>query len=144
MAKVFIAQGPAVLDRITHQSFDWRNLIISKQIAPTLRTSALADDTTLYPLYPNGDYGNLTTHLLGASNWLAGIDIDKFNGSDIGARVAQAAASINADFLSPVGTAYASLATDPTLAGYIPFVNKSMVDTAHSLGIDVKPWTVNK
>lgn len=122
----------------------WENLILSKQMMPELRTSALADDTTLYQLYPNGDYGNLSTHLPGPGNWLAGINIDSFNGSTIGARVAQAAASIKADFLSPVGTAYASVSQDPATSGWIPFTNKPMVDTAHALGIDVKPWTINR
>lgn len=53
----------------------------------------------------------------------------------------QAAASIGADFLSPVATAYASPVADPALPGYIPFTNKTMVDAAHRYGMQIKPWT---
>lgn len=123
----------------------------------------MCDDTTLYkPLSP-GVGGNLTTHGSGASNWLAGIDIDSFNGSTVAERVGeslhvgksktpadlrsdpvQAAVSIGADFLSPVATSYASPVNDPALPGYIPFTNKTMVDAAHRVGMQVKPWTPNR
>jgi hypothetical protein len=72
------------------------------------------------------------------------IDIDSFNGSTIPERAAQAAASINADFLSPVATSYASNVTDVNLPGFIPFTTKPMVDMAHELGLAVKPWTPNR
>jgi hypothetical protein len=104
----------------------------------------MAHVPVLTPVYrnpTNTTTGNLTVHGVGASNWLAGIDIDTFSGSTIGERVARAAHSINADFLSPVATSYASLSADPAVKGWIPFVNKTMVDTAHSLGMGVKPWT---
>jgi hypothetical protein len=121
MGAIFVAQGEDVVDRITHQSFDvsvhclpaegwtitdrqWRTLIISKRDFPSLRTSALCDDTTLYKPLSEGQDGNLTTHGVGASNWLAGIDIDSFEGETVGERVARAAHSIKADFLSPVAT----------------------------------------
>ncbi|CED84305.1 plc-like phosphodiesterase [Phaffia rhodozyma] len=133
-----------LIDRITHQSFDWRSLIISKKVIPDLRTSALCDDTTIYAHLASGAAGNITTHGKGPSNWLAGIDIDSFNGSTPNARVAQAAASIGADFISPVGTAYGSPVVDVSMAGYIPFVTADMVNTAHGLGVGVKPWTVNR
>lgn len=77
------------LDRILFQSFDWRTLILSKAKLPELRTSALFDDTTLWK-YPEGaKTGNLSTHGLGPSNWLAGIDIDSFNGSTVAERVGE-------------------------------------------------------
>lgn len=85
--------------------------------------------------------GNLTTHGKGPSDWLAGIDVDSFPGSTVGERVARAAKSIKADILSPVVVAYASKVNDPSLPGYIPFTNKTMVDVAHQLGMLVKPWT---
>ncbi|WVO17783.1 hypothetical protein L204_105481 [Cryptococcus depauperatus] len=143
MGKIFMAQGADVVDRITHQSFDWRSLKISKEKYPTLRTSALCDDTTIYKRLSDGTDGNLTTHGTGPSNWLAGIDIDSFQGDTIGERVARAAHSINADFLSPAATSYASSTgvQDPIQDGWIAFTNKTMVDTAHSLGLQVKPWT---
>lgn len=53
--------------------------------------------------------GNLTVHGQGPSNWLAGLDIDSFQGATIGERVARAAASIKADILSPVGSAAVSI-----------------------------------
>jgi len=59
---------------------------------------------TVYKLLAPGEPGNLTTHGTGASNWLAGIDIDTFPGATIGERVARAAASINSTILSPVAT----------------------------------------
>lgn len=144
MGKIFVAQGADVVDRITHQSFDWRALIISKKDFPTLRTAALCDDTTIYRNPVEGVAGNLTTHGQGAGNWLAGIDIDTFEGATVGERVARAAHSIKADFLSPVGTSYASPVPDPAQDGWIPFTNKTMVDTAHALGLGVKPWTANR
>ncbi|KAJ9099946.1 hypothetical protein QFC21_003953 [Naganishia friedmannii] len=138
MVTLYKSLGPSIIDRITHQ---WRSLIISKQVLPSLRTSALCDDTTLYKPLSVGQDGNLTTHGNGPSNWLAGIDIDSFNGSTVAERVVQAAASIGADFLSPVATAYASPVADPALPGYIAFTNKTMVDAAHRHGMQIKPWT---
>ncbi|KAM0792146.1 hypothetical protein ACM66B_004845 [Microbotryomycetes sp. NB124-2] len=131
------------VDRVTHQSFDWRALIESKKVAPQLRTSALCDDTTLWAYPAGGTTGNLTTHGTGPSNWLAGIDIDdkQFTGATPGERAAQAAASIKADYLSPVGTSYASAESDPAVEGWIPFTTPAMVETAHNLGLKVAVWT---
>lgn len=56
----------------------------------------------------------------------------------------QAAASIGADFISPVATAYASPVNDPALPGFIAFTNKTMVDAAHRYGLQIKPWTPNR
>ncbi|GAA5998714.1 uncharacterized protein JCM10292_007180 [Rhodotorula paludigena] len=137
------ARGDDVIDRVTHQSFDWRSIILSKERLPSLRTSALCDDTTIYA-YPEGETtGNLTVHGEGAGKWLAGINIDDFEGETIGERVARAAASIKADVLSPVATSYASPVASADLEGWIPFVNSTMVDTAHELGIKTHVWTPN-
>ncbi|ORY78424.1 PLC-like phosphodiesterase [Leucosporidium creatinivorum] len=137
-------RGEGFIDRITHQSFDWRAIIESKKVMPSLRTSALCDDTTIWA-YPEGETtGNLTVHGNGPSNWLAGIDIDSFPGSTPQERVAQAAASINADILSPVATSYASNVTDVNMPGFIPFTTKAMVDEAKKLGMKVEPWTPNR
>ena len=71
----------------------------------------------------------------GVFPWLAGVDLNKFPGSDWGTRVSQAARSIQAATLSPVG-------------GILPtpgmFTNKEMVDEAHKLGLTVVPWTVSQ
>lgn len=69
---LFKTFDPALVDRITHQSFDWRSIKESKVLMPELRTSALFDDTTIYKNPSEGKPGNLTVHGTGASNWLAG------------------------------------------------------------------------
>jgi glycerophosphoryl diester phosphodiesterase len=62
------------------------------------------------------------------------------------ATTVQAAASIGADIISPVGTAYASAAgaLDPEQQGWIGFANQTMVDAAHKVGMAVQPWTPNR
>lgn len=82
---------------------------------------------------------SLTIPLLSIS-----IDVDSFSGATIPERAAQAAASISADILSPSGTSYGSLAVDPSMKGYVAFTTKAMVDMAHSLGVKVIPWTINR
>lgn len=80
-----------------------------------VRATGVADLTrkSVYkPLAP-GVNGNLTTHGTGSSNWLAGIDIDSFPGSTVGERVARAAHSIGADFLSPVATSVSGIVPLP-------------------------------
>lgn len=59
----------------------------------------------VYKPLATGSGGNLTIHGTGPGNWLAGLDIDTFEGETIGERIARAAKSINADFLSPTATA---------------------------------------
>ncbi|TDL28770.1 PLC-like phosphodiesterase [Rickenella mellea] len=117
---------------ITYQSFDWRTLIEMKKLNPTMPTSALVDDETA------------VMQDKGISPWLAGIDLSRFNASTFGERLAQAAHSIRADILSPSAESYVSPEPDPTMAGYIPFTTKEMVDKAHELGLAVKPWTINR
>lgn len=70
---------------------------------------------------------------LGVSPWLAGIDLETFPGRSQGAKIAQAAHSIGATILSPSALS----------AHGEPYTTKEMVDNAHSLGLEVKPWTVN-
>jgi glycerophosphoryl diester phosphodiesterase len=96
-------------------------------------------DTTVYASQQN------ISATSGPSAWLQ-LDVDSFNGSTVGERVAQAAASINADILSPSGLAYNGNLTllDPTFPGYETFTTEAMVDTAHALGLSVKVWTVNR
>nr|GAT47326.1 PLC-like phosphodiesterase [Mycena chlorophos] len=104
---------------ITFQSFDWRSLIAMKKLDNSIITSALAEyDTTVI-------YGR------SLSPWLAGVDINAFPGS-FGAKLAHAAHAINASILSP--SAYKS---------NLSLTTHEMVETAHSLGMQVKPWTVN-
>lgn len=35
-------------------------------------------------------------------------------------------------------------ALDPTYPGYVSFVNSSMIETAQSLGLTVKPYTIDR
>lgn len=110
----------------------------------------------------------------GPSDWLAGLNIDYFEGDSVGAKLVQAAHSIGAvslmglvqhfdldpradpdkglrcyrlpqEVVSPSAGSDASAkgALDPSYPGYVSFVNASMVDTAHKLGMVVKPWTVD-
>lgn len=46
-AALFEPRGAEFMDRITHQSFDWRSLIESKRVMPSLRTSALVSHQRL-------------------------------------------------------------------------------------------------
>ncbi len=54
-------------------SFDWRNLVHIQKIAPEIATGFLTIDTPRL--------SNLKPNQPGASPWLAGLDIDAFNGS---------------------------------------------------------------
>ncbi|PFH46642.1 hypothetical protein AMATHDRAFT_183195 [Amanita thiersii Skay4041] len=127
----FVASGydPS---HITYQSFDWRTLVGMKALDPRFATAALMDDTTIKP------------GATGVSPWLGGIVIQDFPGGSVGAQVANAANSINADILSPTATATTSPVDDPSLPGYIPFTTKDMIDAAHADGMSVLPWTVSR
>ncbi|KAJ7462755.1 PLC-like phosphodiesterase [Mycena galericulata] len=107
---------------ITFQSFDWRSLIAMKKLDPAMIISALIDyETTL-------------TSENGLSPWLAGLDLERFPGSSLGVKIANAAHFINASILSP--SAYESV---PGRS----LTTKNMVDRSHQVGMLVKPWTVN-
>ena len=74
------------------------------------------------------------------SKWLAGLRIDEFPGANIGAKIANAAAYIGADILSPIAISSGGTGSDPN---YIPFTTKDMIRRSHELGIEVIPWTVS-
>ncbi|KAK1215290.1 hypothetical protein PQX77_022108 [Marasmius sp. AFHP31] len=117
--------------KITYQSFDWRTLVGMKALDPSIKLAALADPTTL--VGPNN-----TT-----SAWLAGITLDPTSNVSLGIQLTNAAKQIDADILSTADIANAT-APDPTQPGYVPFTTKEMIDRAHELGMQVKPWTVNR
>ncbi|KAJ8091681.1 hypothetical protein PM082_020916 [Marasmius tenuissimus] len=121
----------AYYDKITYQSFDWRTLVGMKALDPSIKLAALADPTTL--VGPNN-----TT-----SAWLAGIALDPTSDVSLGIQLTDAAKQIDADILSTADIAN-STAPDPTQPGYIPFTTKEMIDRAHELGMQVKPWTVDR
>ena len=77
------------------------------------------------------------------SPWLAGLRLDSFPGPHISRQAAQAAHSIRADILSPSASSFETPVPDPDMDGYVTFTTKEMIDTAHSLGMKVKPWTVS-
>ncbi|KAI0757351.1 PLC-like phosphodiesterase [Daedaleopsis nitida] len=134
----FVRKQHAVFEKsgykeaITFQSFDWRTLIAMKELDPTIATSALVDDETAFG--PN----NAT------SPWLAGLRLDSFPGPSLAKQVVQAAHAIKADILSPSASSFETPVLDPEMEGYVAFTTKEMIDTAHQLGMKVKPWTVNR
>ncbi|KAH7914482.1 PLC-like phosphodiesterase [Hygrophoropsis aurantiaca] len=117
---------------ITYQSFDWRTIRAMKALDPAITVSALIDDETA----TNPD--NSTTP------WLAGLRLDSFSGPTTDMQIAQAARAINADILSPSAPAYLTSSVDPVIEGYIQFTTEKMIDEAHRLGLEVKPWTANR
>lgn len=45
LKSLLLPRGAGFIDRITHQSFDWRAIVESKKVLPELRTSALVSST---------------------------------------------------------------------------------------------------
>lgn len=76
------------------------------------------------------------------TSWLAGLRLDAFPGHTLGQRIAQAAHSIHADILSP-SAKHDTSSNDPDAEGWIAFTTRDMVDKAHELGMQVKPFTVS-
>ena len=74
--------------------------------------------------------------------WLAGLRLDSFPGPSFSEQVAQAANHLGVDILSPAAV-HSAGSEDPALPGYVPFSTKEMIDEAHRLGLQVKPWTVS-
>jgi hypothetical protein len=77
------------------------------------------------------------------SKWLAGLRLDEFPGANMEAKLANAAASIGADVLSPAAVSEPS-GMDPGDSEYIPFTTRDMIRRSHELGMAVKPWTVSE
>lgn len=59
--------------------------------------------------------------------WLANLNIASFPGATLNERIVQGAHSISANVVSPSAD----------------FVTQPLIDTAHSLGMEVVPWTVS-
>jgi glycerophosphoryl diester phosphodiesterase len=103
--------------RVTIQSFDWRTLKVVKELAPDIPVVCLtvknfSIDGARYNLQPGGE---------GSSPWLAGFDIDDFDG------VSELVHAFGAQILSP----------------YYREIDSRDVEEAHRLGLEVIPWTVN-
>jgi glycerophosphoryl diester phosphodiesterase len=74
-----------------------------------------------------------------ASLWLDGHTLDAQPGNTTSLRVAQAAASLGADIVSPLHGAPGESGD----AAYVLFTDEQMTHEAHRLGVHVLPWTVN-
>ncbi|WP_346356018.1 glycerophosphodiester phosphodiesterase [Azotosporobacter soli] len=105
-------------DRVTLQSFDWRTLVEMKKLNPRITLVALTCEQPSWG--PDGVYRQVNQP--GASPWMAGIDIDTYNGDFV-----KAANECGADIVSP----------------YWEELSNEMVAEAHELGMKVVPWTVN-
>ncbi len=100
--------------RATVQSFDWRTLRLLQQLAPEIELVALTDQQP--------DEDTVEVGKPGASPWLGELDVDDYGGS-----VPKLVQALGARTWSPH-------ALDLTPGAVIE---------AHSLGLDVVPWTVN-
>jgi glycerophosphoryl diester phosphodiesterase len=117
-------QDADLCDRVSVQSFDWSLLRRMRQVEPRVRLNALTRSHYLERGLP------------GASPWLAGMDIDDYDGN-----LVAAAAEIGVDAVSPAHGEPVRMGVDDPQ--YRPFVTEAMVDDAHARGIDVLPWTVD-
>jgi glycerophosphoryl diester phosphodiesterase len=70
---VRLLQEEKIVERTWILSFDWRNLVHIQKTAPEL--------PTVYLTIVGPGLNNLKPHQIGASSWMAGLDIDDFNGS---------------------------------------------------------------
>jgi glycerophosphoryl diester phosphodiesterase len=93
-------------------SFDWRALVHVQKIAP--------DIPTVYLSILGARFNNIEPGRLGASPWMAGLDIDNFNGS------------IPAAVKAAGGSYWAS---------YYKDLSYRRVQEAHDLGLRVFAWT---
>lgn len=104
-----------VADRAIVQSFDWRTLVIVQKIAPEIMTSYLTASQRWLD--------NLEVGQDGASAWLAGADIDNYQGS-----APQAIKALGGAIWSP----------------FHRELTAEELKEAHDLGLEVHVWTVNK
>ncbi|MBB1031979.1 glycerophosphodiester phosphodiesterase [Dietzia sp. SLG310A2-38A2] len=112
--------------QITVQSFDWGALRAMHELAPALPLVALT----------NHDFLGIGSD--DPSPWLGGIDIADFDGDGVAA-----AASLDGV------VAYSPVATHPDQSCTVgesdcrAYVTAKMVESAHSHGLRIIPWTVN-
>jgi glycerophosphoryl diester phosphodiesterase len=112
---VKVVRAAGMEARTTIQSFDWRTLKVVQRIAPKIPTSAL---TTQRPGEDRVQLGGP-----GPSPWFAGLDVDDFGGSIPKLVKASGAAVWSPNYLDVV---------------------EAQVKEAHSLGLEVVPWTINE
>lgn len=100
-----------LVERASVQAFDWAVLEMVRAAEPALRLNVLTN--TRY----------LEVGLPGGSPWMAGVDIDDFDGDVVAAAR---------------GRGYAALSPRHTL------LTPEMVEQAHAAGLDVIPYTVDE
>lgn len=105
-------------DRVFIQSFDWRTLKAMHKLDPNITLVALSSEQPSW----GADGCYLKIGEKKASPWLAGLNINNYNGDYV-----KAAKDIGADVVSP----------------YFKELSPQLVDEAHELGMKVVPWTVN-
>jgi glycerophosphoryl diester phosphodiesterase len=109
-----VIQEAGMTSRVTVQSFDWRTLRLLGALAPEIALVALSDQQP--------DEDTVEIGKPGPSSWLGELDVDDHGGS-----VPKLVQALGAKTWSPH-------AMDLTPA---------LVIEAHSLGLNVVPWTVN-
>lgn len=100
-----VIEAYGMVDRTTVQSFDWRTLLFARRQLPALDRVALVERRTTRP------------------PWLAGTDLDAFDG-DV---AAAASATVDAAVFSP----------------HHEFLDAATLASARWRGLSVLPWTVN-
>lgn len=112
-------RSAGMVDRVMIQSFDWRTLPMVRAAEPSIPLVALWDENTWKP----------------GSPWLAGINPAVIGDPVIGAMM------VGAKILAPgYSLPYGQTPEDP---GFRLVADKTFVDRAHALGLEVIPWTVN-
>ncbi len=97
--------------RVRVLSFDWRALVHVQKIAPEI--------PTVYVSLEGGSLNNIKAGQPGASPWLAGLDIDDFNGS-----IPKAVKAAGGRYWAP----------------YYKHITYSLLNEAHELGLQVFAW----
>jgi glycerophosphoryl diester phosphodiesterase len=93
-------------------SFDWRSLVHVQKIAPEI--------PTVYLSLEGRNLNNIKAGQPGASPWMAGLDIDDFNGS-----IPQAVKAAGGRYWAP----------------YYKHITYDLLNEAHELGLQVFAWT---
>ncbi|MDR3590996.1 MAG: glycerophosphodiester phosphodiesterase [Negativicutes bacterium] len=105
-------------NRVTLQSFDWRTLREMRKLDANITLVALSSEQPAW----GADGCYLKVGDKKPSPWLAGLNINDYNGDYV-----KAAKDVGADIVSP----------------YFKELSPQLVDEAHALGMKVVPWTVN-
>jgi glycerophosphoryl diester phosphodiesterase len=111
---VLLLREENITRRVRILSFDWRVLVHVQKIAP--------DIPTVYLSLEGRSLNNIKTGQPGPSPWMAGIDIDDFNGS-----IPRAVKAAGGRYWAP----------------YYKHITAGLLSEAHELGIQVFVWTVD-